>query len=53
MRRTHGQSGVLMSRDDSILEKIEQDLSNQEDLINEQEKLLALLRTAGLPTAEA
>jgi hypothetical protein len=41
-----------MPRDDFILEKVKQDLSNQEDLINEQEKLLALLRSAGLPTAE-
>jgi hypothetical protein len=42
-----------MSRDDLILEMVKQDLAEQEQLINEQEKRLALLVSAGLPTAEA
>ena len=37
----------------SILTMVREDLADQEDLIDEQEKLVALLRSAGLPTAQA
>jgi len=42
-----------MPHDDFILDLVKQDLADQEELIDEQEKHLALLRSAGLPTAEA
>ena len=53
MCRPHEHPGILMARDDFVLELIKQDLADQEELIDEQEKHLALLRTAGLPTADA
>ena len=42
-----------MSRDDLVLETVKQDLADQEELIDEQEKRLVLLLSAGLPTAVA
>lgn len=42
-----------MMRNDSILEMVEEDVADQQALITEQEQLVILLRSAGLPTRQA